>query len=141
MIQRRSINGLWNMGRPRVPPLPAAIIMTDRTTGTLYQLSQLGDPGSLTLNVTTTLQQQPDKSFFGPNDGPYLPRTPDLGVRLWLDNGTLKGELYQPPLISGPRVLTRKAWKRVLLEITVGPDWQPGDPFVFTEIDLGAHLV
>lgn len=134
----RQINGLWNMGRPRTPPLPAAIQMKDRSTGDWYQLSHAGTPGSLTLDVTTTLWRKPDVSRFLEFEGPYLSRGNRSTVRLYVENGVLKGELDFGPVISSPRAMTRKSWQRVLLEITVGPSWMPGDAFTLTEKNLAS---
>lgn len=127
--------GLWPMGRPRVPPLPQAIIMTDRSNGTLYMLGQTGSPGSLVFTLTTSLWQHPDRVIFGPEEGPYLPLE-DRSVRLYINGGNFLGEFYDPPYLQSPRVLTRRAWQRRLLEVTAPAGWKPGDQFNLTEVQL-----
>jgi hypothetical protein len=138
---RRSINGLWNMGRPRTPPLPAAIQMQDRASPTTwFQLSHSGTPGSLALDVTQTLWTKPDKVLFAALGGPYLVTGSGWPVRLYVEDGELLGEFYTGPVHSSPRIMTRRGWDRTLLEVTADAGWQPGDPWTLTEINLAAHI-
>lgn len=121
--------GYWNLGRPQVPPLPAFIVMMDRTTGTEYVLTMTGDSPSLALDVSATLPAERLRRDFGPMDGPYL----NGNTRLYVDSGTLLAEvLYPSPGIWQPRVFARRANERTLLEITADAEGN----LSYTEVEV-----
>lgn len=122
------VRGLWNMGRPQVPPLPMWIVMEDRATGIQYVLKHTGDPGSLVLDLSTTLPAR-NRAVYGPYEGPYL----NGRVRLYIENGTLSSEVPFPaPGNWGPRVFARRANQRLLLEITASAD----GTLSYTEVEV-----
>lgn len=123
------VRGYWNLGRPQVPPLPAFIVMVDRTTGTEYVLTLSGTSPSLSLNISATLPAERLRSNFGPMDGPYLRGN----VRLYVDGGVLLSEVLFPrPGIWGPRVFARRLNERVLLEITA----DAAGALTYTEVEV-----
>lgn len=125
--------GYWNMGRPRLP-LPPYVVMTDRSTGVDYYLSQEGDPGSMAVSLEhwDGTIRQPFHDY-GPDGGPYLN---DGRVKLYIDEQTLLATSADGS-ISDPRVFTRDAaFGRHLLELTAPADWEPGDPLIYTETDV-----
>lgn len=118
------IDGYTYMGRPRVPPLPNRIALTDRTTGETKVLSHdVGASNLVLADVTTSMS---DITHFGMHDGPY-----SGDYRLYLNNGTLAFE-YAPGYASS-RILTRRAFDTTVLELTV--DLTNGS-VVYTQIDL-----
>lgn len=125
--------GTFDLGPPRVPPLPLAIMMRARDTGQRFLLSHTGGVGTLVFNLSPTIYTLPDSVTYGPYAGPYLGGR----VRLYVSSGTLQGELLGPaePIVYSPRTLTRNSFQRRMLEITATSGWNPGDAFTFTEID------
>lgn len=112
------VRGLWNLGRPEYPPLPMWVVMEDRDTGVSYLLTHSGDPGSLTLTLSTTIPAR-NVANYGPFDGPWLNGV----VRLYIASGSLNAEVVYPrPGNWNPRVFARRANQRVLLEITADAD-------------------
>lgn len=105
----RWIDGEFDMGRYRVPPMPPRIGMTDRVTGLVKVLS---DDGT-NLVLADPTRAMPDVDLYGPYDGPY-----DNGYRLFLSAGVLAAELY-PPATQSAKILTRNAFKTTVLWITV----------------------
>lgn len=106
------INGEFFMGRYRTPPMPNYIIMTDRVTNAQKALT---NDDSLSAVVLSDVQPMwPDRSYFGPHDGPY-----SGDYRLYLSNGTLAFE--HAPGYNSPRILTRNAFQPTVLEITASP--------------------
>jgi hypothetical protein len=107
--------------------------MTDRATGVDYYLSQEGSPGSMSvlLEHWDGSIRQPFHDY-GLDGGPYLAQGK---VKLFIDEETLLAEAADGS-ISDPRIFTRDAFNRHLLELSAGDDWNPGDPLVFTEVDV-----
>ena len=100
------------LGRPRVPPLPLASILTDRATGSEYVLSHSGTPGSLTLFLDPNPWPRPDYVVYGEDDGPYA-----NGYRLYIEDATLKAEPASG--FYSPDTFTRKSFDRTFLKIGV----------------------
>lgn len=125
----RRVGSWWNLGRPRVPPLPQNIVIEDRVTGQEWFLSHTGTVPALTAELSATLPVQPDVVRYGPYKGPYL----DNGqVRLYVASGVLSGEFGDGNPHYNQRVLTRRALERTFLEITAADGWKPGDAFTYT---------
>lgn len=124
--------GFWNMGRPRIP-LPGYIVMMDRSTGIDYYLGQEGGPGSMAVSLEhwDGSIRQPFHDY-GPDGGPYLNGGK---VKLYIDEETLHATASDTG-ISDPRLFTRQAFERRLIEITAADDWQNGDPLTYTETEV-----
>lgn len=132
MLYKR-YRGRRSLGSVRIPPLPQAQVLEDRTTGTPYLLSHTGDAESMTLELATSWSpRQLSPAHFGPYAGPWLTG----GWRLYIDEGTLQVELpsAQPasPLPLSSPVYTRKGFDKRLLRITVDPT----GALVYTEVQL-----
>lgn len=124
--------GWWNMGRP-ARPLPGYVVMTDRATGVDYFLGQEGSSGSMSvlLEHWDGTIRQPFHDY-GLDGGPYL----DQGrVKLYIEDETLLAETGDGT-ISDPRIFTRDAFVRHIIELSAPAGWVPGDPLVYTEIDV-----
>lgn len=132
-MRQRYKYGYLNLGRVRIPPLPAFIVMTARDSGTQYLLSHTGAVGSLFLHLSTTIPTTPDVHFYGPNDGPYVNNG---RVRLFIEGDVLQGELVARPdwPVSNERVLTRSGLGRTFLEVYADDSWMPGDPLNLVEV-------
>lgn len=118
------------MGRPRVPPLPTNVVMTDRGTLVEYFLTFTGTEGSLVIALSTTLPTRPDTRFYRAYDGPVL----DGVWRLVVSGGALSTELldYDLARYYGARVFARRGLETRALEITVNA----GGSLVYTEVDI-----
>lgn len=122
--------GYWNMGQPMIP-LPGYVVMTDRANGARYYLGHTGTTPALAIALVPwdNTIRLPFRDY-GSRDGPYL----NLGtVRLFITSGVLTAEDGTSGAISDPRVFTRRAFERRLLEITAPLTWKVGDALVFTE--------
>lgn len=125
MARRKTYHGYTNMGRVRVPPLPVHIIMTDRDDGTEWVLIHTSD-GEIGVN-DEALGNHKDFQRFGPYDGPYLPRVPQ--IRLFVRGGRL-GYEYEtlPPWLSDRdqrRVMTRRGTAAEAFEVIVPVEDEP----------------
>lgn len=126
----KRVGGYWNLGRPRVPPLPQNIVMTDRVSGQEWFLTHTGTAPSLTAELSASLPSQPDTVVYGPYKGPYL----NGGlIRLYVASGVLLAEYsLDQAVIYNQRVLTRRALERTFLELSAPDGWAPGDPLTET---------
>ena len=114
--------GFLNMGRPRVPPLPAWVKMTDRATDTEYYLTQEGTSPALTLLLTTTVPGDRNRREYFKYTGPY---TPDGNWKLYIENGVLSAEAAPAPSFvrnRDPQTFTRRAYESTLLRVDVDDD-------------------
>lgn len=123
------VGSWWNLGRPRVPPLPQNIVMEDRDTGQEWFLTHTGTSPALTVELSADLPAQPDVVRYGPYKGPYLSNGQ---VRLYVASGVLAGEYGDGLQHYNQRVLTRRALERSFLEITAEDGWMPGDALTYT---------
>lgn len=133
MTKRRSIQGYLDMGKPRIPPLPTNILMTDRVSGTVYHLTYTGSLGTLALSLSTTPVPRQFLTF-GPHAGPYL----NGRVRLFISGGALSAEEVgggDLPVYN-MRVMCRRGNSSLVLEITASNNWKTGDALTYTEVQL-----
>lgn len=118
--------GFWDMGKPRIPPLPQAILMWDRSLAQYMLVSHTGEGLNLSFFADPAGYNGTDKLAYGPYDGPYLPD----GWRLYLEEGALLGEAYTRDgagrEFSSPRVLTRRGNETTLVEIVAKSVEVPG---------------
>lgn len=109
--------GMWNMGRPRVPPLPQFVSMLDRMSDDQWYLSFTGESPALELALTVTRPSDPNVATFFRYTGPY---TPDGNWRLYVENGVLLAEAATTPgFLTNPQTYARRGYERTLLRIDV----------------------
>lgn len=116
------INGEFYMGRPRTPPMPPRIAMTDWLTGQVSVLSHDATGQFLVLAAVDPLW--PDVNVYGPYDGPYT-----NGYRLYLESGCLIAEAA--PDFTSAYTLTRRGFDTTVLRITA-----PAGVVTITPYDL-----
>lgn len=116
-LRRQLINGYTDMGRPRVPPLPQNIVMTDRFNGQQYFLTHTGSAGFLVLELSTNMPRLSETTIYGPYAGPYYGGY----IRLYVQNATLLTERIGPEEypVQNPLILTRRGNERRFIQITV----------------------
>lgn len=124
--------------RPRSPPLPQFIVLTDRADGTLWVLSHditgeyiaINDLGLLINPAVSSTIRRTDFLVYGAFDGPIVPDRPTNPVgqnakqkRLLVRGGYLGYEDTEPKVEQG-RVMTRRSVSRILREIIVPTTWR-----------------
>lgn len=127
---------LPDSNRPRIPPLPQFIVMTDRADGTEWVLTHDVTGEYIAINdhgldiVGDKLGQWTDVVRYGPYEGPYVKdpvAKPDVAIqpqfRLLIRGGYLGFEqVDEPPSkreIQNARILTRRGVSRTIREILV----------------------
>lgn len=115
-MRRPDWHGFKDMGRIRIPPLPSAIHMTDRQTGTVYFLTR--NVTATEIVLSSTPYGKTDRVFYGPHDGPYTD-----GHRLYVENGDLLAEPAENHF-SAPVMARGPQFQRLLGRINV-VDGQP----------------
>lgn len=120
--QYKRWRGFWNLGRPRVPPLPSWVKMRDRVTGTEYYLGMTGTSPALALSLTTETPSDPNVREFFAYTGPY---TPDGEWKLKIENGVLGAEAAPDPEFVRNRdaqAFARRGVETTILRIDVDAD-------------------
>ncbi len=127
--------------RPRVPPLPPFIVLTDRDDGTLWVLSHdstgeyvaINDEGLLVNSAVSLTKKFPDYVVYPPFDGPVIADPPtnpyaqaNRQKRLLVRGGYLGYEDIEPEVEQG-RVMTRRRMSRILRRIIVPDSWRSFD--------------
>lgn len=132
---RRRIMGYTDLGHIRIPPLPQFIIMTDRADGTFWELQWNTDTPSFDgngyISITDTLSRKPDKTTYGPYEGPYVQEQNITQgspiIKLLIRGGRLGYEMVREQSlqsIDNPPVLTRRVGSNTLREIIVPLTWR-----------------
>lgn len=124
--------GFWNLGRPRVPPLPSWVKMRDRATSIDYYLTMTGSSPALALSLTTDVPADKNVREFFMYTGPY---TPDGEWKLYIENGVLAAEAAPAPSFVRNRdaqAFARRAYETTLLRIDVNA----GGALTTTEVEI-----
>lgn len=127
--------GYTDLGKPRVPPLPQRIILTDRADGTrwllTFNLTPSTSDGYGHISITDTIPRSFDQDYFeyGAYDGPYVPGSGG-GARLLVRSGRLGFD--DGPIPQGisddnqGRIFARVGLQRGFREIIIPSTWKAG---------------
>lgn len=87
--------GYADFGNIQVPPVPAKIILTDRTTLVQWQLTY--DTGTNALTLTVPNLRAETATIYDKNGGPRFPE--NTNYILTLNNGIYAAMFLQPPIM------------------------------------------
>lgn len=104
--------------QPVFPPLPAVIVMEDRDTGVLWQLTHTADGENIMITDEFRAPRYGNAVDLGVDGGPYLFYPPNTHLRLFVRGGHLGWEELSSPY-NGPLVLTRRGMARVFKHVYI----------------------
>lgn len=140
----RTIQGYWDMGGIKIPPIPKPIILTDRADGTLWWLSfstaSPGPDGLGYVSLNSQIPTDPNRIIYDVNEGPIVGSNPR--IRLIVRGGYLGYELFpaQRGITAGSqeRVLAQKTGvQREYREIILPTGWTDQDRGFVSITELG----